>query len=93
MPRRFQFSLRWLLVLTALVALLCVLIPPVYEFLFPTPRVLSDTIVVEQGVKKWHHLEWSNGVQTRVPFNTARTVRNGSGLWRPPSPSPANLPE
>jgi hypothetical protein len=93
MSRRFQFSLSALLVLTALVAVLCILFPVVYEFVFPTPRVLVDTIVVERGVR-YHHLSWSNGAQTMVPADAAGIeARNGAGHWRVlDSARPASAP-
>jgi len=80
-------------VLTALVAVLCILLPAVYEFFFPTPRVLSDTIVVERGAR-YHHLSWSNGVQTMVPADAAGIeARNGPGCWRASDPvRPASAP-
>ena len=89
MPRRFQFSLRALLVLTLLVAALCALVPPVYEFLFPTPHVVSQTLVLEQGVR-YYHLVWSNGIQIRIPADTpGAKANNGRGRWRPPASSQA----
>jgi hypothetical protein len=85
MTRRFQFSLRTLLLLTLLAAALCALAPPVYEFLFPAPYVMSHTIVDDRGAR-YYHLVWSNGVEIRMPADIpGMEANNGRGRWRAPA--------
>ncbi|HVX13988.1 MAG TPA: hypothetical protein VHC22_22580 [Pirellulales bacterium] len=89
MTRRFQFSVRALLLLVLLAAALCALAPPVYELLFPTPNVVSYTTVVDQGVR-YYHLVWSNRVEMRVPADTpGMEAYNGRGRWRAPASTQA----